>query len=349
MPEAHSPQIVIEVEHLLKKYPKAQKNAVDDLTFSIQRGEIFGLLGPNGAGKTTTIGILTTSAKPDSGRATIMGWDVATNPVRVKQHIAVIPQRSNLDKRLSARSLLLFHAKYHNMPRADREKRADYLLKELGLSERARDNVTTFSGGMAQRLLLARALMHTPDVLVLDEPTNSLDPQSRLFLWDQIRMLNQQGLTILLTTHDLHEAEQLCDRIAIMDEGRILVSGTLPELQKRMSGSQRLELRVKQAEPAVADNGSGDTQHSQGETNLFNSLLALSDVSEVEEITTASAEHNQQDQEITTYHIFTANVEPVAAQILQIIIHNNANLYDLHLVRPSLEDVFIDLTGRKLR
>ena len=233
-------ELTIEVRNLVKRYPKASVNAVDDISFSVRRGEIFGLLGPNGAGKTTTIGVLTTGIVPSSGTARITGIDVARDPMSVKQRIAVVPQQSNLDRSLRAREILTYHASYHGVPRAERNARADALLEELGLGGRGRDMVRRYSGGMAQRLMLARALMHSPEVLVLDEPTNSLDPQSRLFLWDRIRSLHDQGVTILLTTHDMDEADQLCERIAIMDHGKVLVLDTPTELKKVVPGGTRL-------------------------------------------------------------------------------------------------------------
>src|SRR5579875_34175 len=236
--------ITIEVQNLVKRYPKASTNAVDDISFSVSRGEIFGLLGPNGAGKTTTIGVLTTGILPTSGKASLTGIDVAADPMKVKQRIAVVPQQSNLDRSLRAREILTFHASYHGVPRAERNARADALLKELGLGDRAKEKVSYYSGGMAQRLMLARALMHSPDVLFLDEPTNNLDPQSRLFLWDRIRTLHERGVTILLTTHDMFEADQLCDRIAIMDHGKVLVLDTAAELKKMIPGGTFLELRI---------------------------------------------------------------------------------------------------------
>src|ERR1700739_3720092 len=214
----------IAVSNLVKRYPKSKTNAVDGVSFEVSRGEIFGLLGPNGAGKTTTIGVLTTAMIPSEGATSILGSDLAANPIDVKQRIAVVPQQSNLDRSLKVREILTFHAAYHSVPRREREERADKLLAELGLADRKNDKVSRFSGGMSQRLMIARALMHSPDVLFLDEPTNNLDPQSRLFLWDRIRELNQQGLTILLTTHDMDEADKLCERIAIMDRGRLLVN-----------------------------------------------------------------------------------------------------------------------------
>src|SRR5947209_13004393 len=179
---ATSPEqdISIEVHELVKRYPKSSVNAVDGISFTVPPGEIFGLLGPNGAGKTTTIGVLTTNVLPTSGTARVAGIDVVADPMSVTQRIAVVPQQSNLDRSLRAREILTFHASYHGVPRAEREARADTLLKELGLGDRAKDVVGRYSGGMAQRLMLARALMHAPDVIFLDEPINSLDPQSRL-------------------------------------------------------------------------------------------------------------------------------------------------------------------------
>src|SRR2546421_3304110 len=244
MAEEPLAEISIDVQNLVKRYPKATFNAVDDISFSARRGEIFGLLGPNGAGKTTTIGVLTTNIVPTSGFAHIMGIDVVADPMSVKQRIAVVPQQSNLDRSLRAREILTFHASYHGVPRAEGQARADALLKELGLGDRGKDKVMRYSGGMAQRLMLARALMHSPDVLFLDEPTNSLDPQARLFLWHRIRTLNQQGVTALLTTHNIEEADQLCERIAIIDHGKILVLDTSVELKKLIPGGTCLELRV---------------------------------------------------------------------------------------------------------
>src|SRR5437588_4066631 len=206
----------IRVSQLVKRYKTSKTNAVDGVSFEVSKGEIFGLLGPNGAGKTTTIGVLTTAIVPTQGWASIMSFNVAADPISVKQRIAVVPQQSNLDRSLKVREILTFHASYHGMSSTERNARADTLLKELGLGDRAKEMVGRYSGGMAQRLMLARALMHSPDVLFLDEPTNSLDPQSRLFLWDRIRSLNAQGTTVLLTTHDMEEADHPCERIAIM-------------------------------------------------------------------------------------------------------------------------------------
>src|SRR5271165_4107476 len=234
----------IAVRGLIKRYAKSKVNAVDGVSFDVSGGEIFGLLGPNGAGKTTIIGVLTTSIVPTEGSASIMSVDVARDPISVKQRIAVVPQQSNLDRSLKVREILTFHAAYHRVPRKEREALADKLLDELGLGERKNEKVGRYSGGMAQRVMIARALMHHPDVLFLDEPTNNLDPQSRLFLWDRIRALNQRGLTILLTTHDMDEADRLCERIAVMDNGKLLVNDTPAVLKKMIPGGHSLELHV---------------------------------------------------------------------------------------------------------
>src|SRR5215831_12574357 len=281
MVEEPQAEISIDVQNLVKRYPRTTFNAVDDISFSVRKGEIFGLLGPNGAGKTTTIGVLTTNILPTSGSARIMGIDVVADPMSVKQRIAVVPQQSNLDRSLRAREILTFHASYHGVPRAERNARADSLLEEFGLGDRGKDKVMRYSGGMAQRLMLARALMHFPNVLFLDEPTNSLDPQSRLFLWDRIRSLNEQGATILLTTHDMEEADQLCQRIAIMDHGKILVLDTPTELKKLIPGGTSLALRIRIPELATIGSASQD---SHAKTQLLDALRTLPGIIKVEEV-----------------------------------------------------------------
>jgi len=336
--------ISIEVQNLVKRYPKASVNAVDDISFSVRRGEAFGLLGPNGAGKTTTIGVLTTGIIPTSGSARIMGIDVVEDPMSVKQRISVVPQQSNLDRSLRAREILTFHASYHGVPRAERQARADALLKELGLGDRGKDKVMRYSGGMAQRLMLARALMHSPDVLFLDEPTNSLDPQSRLFLWDRIRSLNAQGITVLLTTHDMEEADQLCERIAIMDHGKILVLDTPAELKNLIPGGTSLELRVRIPELVSA----GDAhQDGHSKTQLLDALRTLPGVIKVDEVAESDEEDGKRGT--TLFRLYSEDAGALPVQATQAVAQVNAELRDLHLARPSLEDVFIYLTGRNLR
>ena len=344
MAVAPEQEISIDVQNLVKRYPKSQVNAVDGISFGVRRGEIFGLLGPNGAGKTTTIGILTTNVLPTSGTASIMGINVVEDPMSVKQRIAVVPQQSNLDRSLRAREILTFHASYHGIPRAERNARADTLLQELGLGDRGKEMVRRYSGGMAQRLMLARALMHSPDVLFLDEPTNSLDPQSRLFLWDRIRTLNTQGVTVLLTTHDMDEADQLCERIAIMDHGKILVLDTAPELKKLIPGGTHLELRVRI--PELVSVGAASKEVSS-KTNLLEALRALPGAVKVEEIPAQAGEEGQQG--ITLFRLYAEDAGALVVSATQAVSEAGLELRDLHLARPSLEDVFIYLTGRNLR
>src|SRR5215467_2390849 len=251
MLETQEPTAAIAVAHLVKRYRRAQRNAVDDISFSVRHGETFGLLGPNGAGKTTTIGILTTLTLPNSGRATIAGIDVVADPIGAKQRIAVVPQRNNLDRTLRVGEILTYHAAYHGVGRQERTARANALLDEFGLSERRNQKLGLLSGGLEQRVMLARALMHEPETLFLDEPTNNLDPQSRLFLWDRIRALQEQGVTIVLTTHDMEEADRLCERIAIMDRGRILALDTPDGLKRLIPGGTMLELHLHVLETVV--------------------------------------------------------------------------------------------------
>ena len=308
------------------------------------RGEIFGLLGPNGAGKTTTIGVLTTNVRPTSGSAFIMGINVAADPMSVKQRIAVVPQQSNLDRSLRAREILTFHASYHGLPRAEREARANALLNELGLGDRGKDMVLRYSGGMAQRLMLARALMHSPDILFLDEPTNSLDPQSRLFLWDRIRWLKEQGTTILLTTHDMEEADQLCERIAIMDKGRILVLDTAAELKKLVPGGTCLELRVHVPQHVSAGGAHSEAQETSSVLTVLRDIPGATKVEEV-----SPPEDEEGAQGIQVFRLYAEDAGSLVIGATQAVMEAGAGIRDLHISRPSLEDVFIYLTGRNLR
>src|SRR2546428_8946866 len=243
-------ETVIAVEDLKKIYkPKARKGvevkALDGVSFEVSRGEFFGLLGPNGAGKTTTIGILTTRVIPTGGVGRIEGIDVARDPVAVKRSIGVVPQVNNLDRSLTAREIIVFHAEYFGVPRQKREQNANELLKRFELAERADEKVTGFSGGMVQRLKIARALMHDPAILFLDEPTTGLDPQARRAMWDLLSELNAKGQTIFLTTHYMEEADQLCRQIAIIDHGTLLALDSPLQLKRSVPGGYLIELQVR--------------------------------------------------------------------------------------------------------
>jgi ABC-2 type transport system ATP-binding protein len=309
---------VIEVVELRKRYAPKAPEAVAGISFEARRGEVFGLLGPNGAGKTTTIGALTTRVRPTSGYVAIDGIDVQADPVAVKQRIAVVPQRPNLDRQLKAIENLTFHAAYFGYGRAERRKRALEVMKALGLEGREDEDVNNLSGGMAQRLLIARALMHRPQVLFLDEPTTGLDPQSRLFLWDRIEELREAGTTILLTTHDMVEADRLCDHIAIVDHGTIVALDTPSGLRRLLPGAGGVEV--------VA-------------TGLADADGALSAFGEVEVAGTADGRRQ--------IRIYGEGVDPAA--VVDAVRDSGGEMLELRRLEGSLEDVFVHLTGRDLR
>lgn len=337
-------EAIILVDQLVKRYRKAARNAVDEVSFRVRRGEIFGLLGPNGAGKTTTIGVLTTGVRPTGGRVEIAGVDVVANPIGTKQRIAVVPQRNNLDRSLRIREILTYHAAYHGVPRAERNTRAEDLLEELGLSARSNEKLGWLSGGLEQRVMLGRALMHAPEVLFLDEPTNNLDPQSRLFLWERIQKLQKQGITIVLTTHDMEEADRLCDRIAIMDQGRVLALDTPEGLKRLIPGGTMLELRLRIPE-TVGAGLTAERASSLAPAAQFRTLLErLPAVTNVEPL-------SEEAQDRTSSYRLYANADAgvLLANAAQAVIQAQGELLDLRFTRPSLEDVFIHLTGRKLR
>jgi ABC-2 type transport system ATP-binding protein len=309
---------VIEVVELRKRYAPKAPEAVAGISFQARRGEVFGLLGPNGAGKTTTIGALTTRVRPTSGYAAIDGIDVQADPVAVKQRIAVVPQRPNLDRQLKAIENLTFHAAYFGYGRAERRKRALEVMKALGLEGREDEDVNNLSGGMAQRLLIARALMHRPQVLFLDEPTTGLDPQSRLLLWDRIEEMREAGTTILLTTHDMVEADRLCDHIAIVDHGTIVALDTPSGLRRLLPGAGGVEV--------VA-------------TGLADADGALSAFGEVEVAGTADGRRQ--------VRIYGNGVDPAA--VVDAVRGAGGEMLELRRLEGSLEDVFVHLTGRDLR
>jgi ABC-2 type transport system ATP-binding protein len=249
MPSRDGP-VAVEVTDLVKRYPRSTANAVDGLSFSVAPGETFGLFGPNGAGKSTTIGILTTRLRATGGRALVGGVDVGRDPVGARARLAVVPQHNNLDRSLTPRQNLVYHAAYHGVGRREGEARAERLLERFGLTERADRRIEAYSGGLAQRLMIARALMHEPTVLFLDEPTNALDPQTRLLIWSRIREMRERGVAIVLTTHQMNDAAGLVDRVGIVDHGRLLTLDTPENLVRGLAGDSLLDLTVV---PATRD------------------------------------------------------------------------------------------------
>src|SRR5437867_1285554 len=235
------------------KQAKPEIVALDGLSLEISPGEIFGLLGPNGPGKSTTEGILTTRVRPTNGQAWIGEYDVWAQQVAVKQLIGVVAQRPNLDFSLTAREILLFHGAYFGIDSQKRAERAEALLDRFKLTDRADQMVRGFSGGMMQRLSIARAMMHDPAVLFLDEPSAGLDPQTRLLLWEMVREYNAGGKTILLTTHNMEEADSLCHRVAIVDHGKMIALGTPLELKRSIPGGFLLRLHFSTASTALLE------------------------------------------------------------------------------------------------
>ena len=328
---------------LVKRYPKSPVNAVDGVSFEVQRGEVFGLLGPNGAGKTTTVGVLTTRVLPTSGTASVAGVDVVRDPVRARSRLAVIPQRSNLDRAISIRNNLVFHAAYHGVPAKERGRRADELLGQFGLLERANVKPDMFSGGQAQRVMVARALMHAPQVLFLDEPSTGLDPAARLFLWDRLRELRDRGVTLVLTTHDMDEAAELADRVGIMDHGKLLALDTPEALMRSVPGGTTLELTTRVEDPAVAE-------------QAVAVLGALAQVERVERLGASEAGNGGPPQpalqgagELRVRLYVSGDAPLLVAPAAAALTGVGLTLSDVKLGIPTLEDVFIDLTGRALR
>ncbi len=331
-----SPHAVL-VDSLVKRYPKSTVNAVDGLSFAVEAGEVFGLLGPNGAGKTTTVGILTTRVRPTGGTAEVGGVDVAADPVRARSQFAVVPQRNNLDRSLSIRNNLIFHAAYHGVAVRQREARADELLSQFGLADRAKDKPDFFSGGQTQRVMIARALMHAPAVLFLDEPTTGLDPAARLFVWDRLRELEGRGVTLVLTTHDMDEAAALATRVGIMDRGKLLALDTPEALMHSLPGSTTLELTTQACERSTTD-------------DILAALATLPDVEKVEQLHSPDGGANADDgQDLRVLLYVSSDAPRLVAPAASLLADRGRTLTDVRLGTPTLEDVFIQLTGKTLR
>jgi ABC-2 type transport system ATP-binding protein len=313
-------EIVIRTSALRKVYAGMEVAAVDGLDLSVAAGEIFGLLGPNGAGKTTTAGMLTTRVIPTSGSAHVGAIDVVAQPALAKQLIGIVSQQNTLDRQLNVWENLYFHGRLFGISAAESRRIADELLEKLRLSKWAKASVYALSGGMAQRLMMARAIFHRPAVLFLDEPTAGLDPQSRLALWEILGELNREGQTILLTTHYMEEADELCDRVAIMDHGRILALDS-PEALKRSVG----------ADTIVTVKAAGDTD-----------VLAERLQGAIAEVT-----HTRVIDGGVELHVREA--ERLVPRVVNAAEGAGFDLADLSVSEPSLETVFISLTGKELR
>jgi ABC-2 type transport system ATP-binding protein len=310
---------VIRTEALTKVYP-GDILAVDGLDLSVNRGEIFGLLGPNGAGQTTTGGMLTTRVIPTGGRAYVGGVDVVRHPTAAKQVIGVVPQTNTLDRSLTVWENLYFHGRFFGMNAKTAKAEATRLLEQFRLSDRAAVDVNALSGGMAQRLMVARAIMHRPAILFLDEPTAGLDPQSRIALWDILGDLHTDGQTILLTTHSMEEADELCDRLAIIDHGKLLALDT-PERLKRSVGIDAM----------ITVSATGDLDRLAAV--LRDAIPAATKVEAVEGVV----------------RVWVQQLRGVLPTIVEAAEKQGFAVTDLSWTEPTLETVFINLTGKDLR
>jgi len=311
---------IIETVSLTKTYPGTDFRAVDELNLEVGTGEVFGLLGPNGAGKTTTVGVLTTRVIPTGGHALVGGLDVIQHPTLVKQLIGVVSQQNTLDRQLTPWENLYWHGRLFGMGAKESRETANDLLERFQLTRFAKASVYALSGGMAQRLMVARAIFHRPAVLFLDEPTAGLDPQGRLALWDLLEGLNAEGQTIMLTTHYMEEADKLCDRVAIMDHGRILALDTPAELKRSVG-----------ADTIVTVKAAGDTER-----------LAAAFRSQLEGLTRTRPIADGVELQIR-------GSERLVPRIVEAAESAGFSLADLSVAEPTLETVFIGLTGKDLR
>jgi daunorubicin resistance ABC transporter ATP-binding subunit len=311
----------IETEHLTKVFrsPRAEVRAVEDMELRIETGEFFGLIGPNGAGKSTTIGMLTTRVLPTSGRALVAGLDVVRHPARAKRLIGVVQQTNTLDRALTVGENLEFHGRYFGLSAREARRRTDELLERLQLAERSRSLVFELSGGMAQRLMVARALVHRPTILFLDEPTSGIDPQTRINLWQVLRDLHADGQTILLTTHYMEEADALCQRIAIMDHGRILADGT-PDQLKRSIGADTVITVTYDGDPGP-----------------------------VAELAERSPGIDRVERDGSQVRVFARDGDGILGMLVTAGSKAGLGVRDASSLMPSLETVFLELTGREYR
>jgi daunorubicin resistance ABC transporter ATP-binding subunit len=314
----------IRTEDLRKTYkaPRGDVPAVRGIDLYVPAGELFGLLGPNGAGKSTTIGMLTTLVLPTGGRAWVAGIDVVADPVGVKRRIGVVTQNNTLDMQLTVTENLEFRSRFFGLGPREATRRAQQLIDAFGLGDRRKAMATDLSGGQARRLLIARALVHRPEVLFLDEPTAGLDPQTRVNLWDILRVLHDQGQSILLTTHYMEEAEALCDRIAVVDHGEVLAAGTVDELKDGTGADTVITVRYEGEVPEglAADTG----------------LSGRPGVGKVE------TDHDR-------IRVFASEPEGVLGELVAAGTRAGLTVRDAAQLKPSLETVFLNLTGREYR
>ncbi|WKZ38720.1 MAG: ATP-binding cassette domain-containing protein [Anaerolineales bacterium] len=310
---------ILEVKDLQKNY--GDFAAVKGITFNIKEGEIFSLLGPNGAGKTTTISMLSTLYTPIAGDASIGGHSISKEPMAVKQVIGVVPQELALYEDLTARENLIFWGQMYGLSGKSLNSRVDEVLEQIGLVDKAKNQVKTYSGGMKRRVNIGVGLLHKPRLLFMDEPTVGIDPQSRRAILDTVKDLNKQGMTVLYTTHYMEEAEELSDRVGIIDHGELIALGTQDELTKQVGQTDTLILHINENEDTEA---------------LAESLKSLDGVLEAIAV----------DHEVS---IITPAAEDVLASVVSKANERGIKIRSIDIREPNLEAVFLHLTGRALR
>jgi len=302
---------LIVVKNLVKQF--GDFTAVNGINFSVKQGESFGLLGPNGAGKSSTMRIIGATSQRTSGEVLILGKDPEQAGPQIRAHLGVVPQQDNLDEELTCAENLYIYGRYFGLPKIAVKNKLDELLEFAQLLDKKNSKVKSLSGGMKRRLTIARALVSDPDILMLDEPTTGLDPQARHILWDRLFRLKEKGVTLLITTHHMDEAEQLCDRLMVMDKGEIMAEGSPSELIKKYSTKEVLEVRF------------GSDRNSQMVEKLQSFAERLEELPD-------------------RLLLYTESGEDLLAKIVAASIHPNTSL----VRRSSLEDVFLRLTGRSL-
>lgn len=310
---------ILEVQNLVKNYGDFQ--AVKGISFSIKEGEIFSLLGPNGAGKTTTISMLSTLYSLTSGDATIAGHSVTKEPMAVRNAIGVVPQDLALYEDLSARENLIFWGQMYSLSGASLKTRVEEVLSQIGLVDKAKDRVKTYSGGMKRRVNIGVGLLHKPKLLFMDEPTVGIDPQSRRAILDTVKDLNKQGMTVLYTTHYMEEAEELSDRVGIIDHGELIALGTQKELTKQVGETETLVLHI------------GENEDPEALANSFKGIKGV-------------LEANAIDHEIS---VITHSAADVMAPVVTKANERGIKIHSIDIREPNLEAVFLHLTGRALR
>ena len=312
--------MIVAIEGLVKVYEGKQRVvALDGIDLEVRQGEIFGLLGPNGAGKTTTIGICTTRTLPTSGIVRIAGINVVRNPAQARRHIGVVPQFNTLDRSLTIYENIYFHCRYFGFSHSEAKSRGNELLEQFLLSERKKAYPNQLSGGLAQRVQIARAIAHRPTVLFLDEPSAGLDPQSRIAMWTAVQGLRKDGITVVLTTHYMEEADELSDRVGIVDRGRMLALGSPQQLKDTFGAQTIIDLKLR---------------------NLDGVESVAEDLRKREGVKSA---------EVTPegLRVFAGSSDALLPEIIQASV--KLGLRDIAITEPSLETVFIHLTGRDLR